>query len=98
MLLPGKRRSILQEPWQPGITGKGTGGTPLRRRVGSRWDRQARLGTPGPNVRARPEQMLASATFTCALGYWPKILGCLVVSELLISVLLLGSNLHSCLA
>ena len=50
MLLPGKRRSILKETWQPGITGKGTGGTPLRRRVGSHWDRQAQLGTPGPNV------------------------------------------------
>ena len=56
MLLPGKRRSILKEPWQPEITGKGTGGTPLRRRMGSHWDRQARLGTPGPKVRARPEQ------------------------------------------
>ena len=68
MLLPGKRRSILkQETWQPGITGKGTGRTPSRKRVGSRWDRQAWLGIPDPNVRARPEQMLASQPLSLVL-------------------------------
>lgn len=62
-------------------------------------DRQVRLGTAGPNVQAGPEWMLVSRTaFSCALGYGPKILGCLVVSELSVCALLLGNTLPSCLA